>query len=64
VGRVTFPRIAEIDFLSNPEWIARVHSYGAAADGAAAYYDTADALGFLVEAVESSSGLPPPAFTL
>jgi hypothetical protein len=32
--------------------IARIHSFGTDGDGAAAYYDTADALGFLVEAVE------------
>ena len=32
--------------------IARIHSFGADRDGAAAYYDTADTLGFLVEAVE------------
>jgi hypothetical protein len=28
--------------------IARMHSFGAAADGAVAYFDTAEALGFLV----------------
>ena len=44
--------------------IARIHSFGAAGDGAAAYYDTADALGFLVEAVEPPSQLPPAEFTL
>jgi hypothetical protein len=32
--------------------IARIHSFGQDGDGAAAYYDTADALGFLVEAVD------------
>jgi methylmalonyl-CoA/ethylmalonyl-CoA epimerase len=54
---------AEMEAAGHPV-IARVHSYGAAGDGAAAYYDTADVLGFLVEAVEPSSGLPPPDFTL
>ena len=44
--------------------IARIHSFGAAGDGAAAYYDTADALGFLVEAVEPPSQMPPTEFTL
>ena len=33
-----------------------------AGDGAAAYYDTADALGFLVEAVEPPAQLPPTDF--
>jgi hypothetical protein len=44
--------------------IARIHSFGADGDGAAAYYDTADALGFLVEAVEPPSQMPPTDFTL
>jgi hypothetical protein len=36
----------------------------AAGDGAAAYYATADALGFLVEAVEPPSEMPAVDFTL
>jgi hypothetical protein len=32
--------------------------------GAAAYYDTAEALGFLIEAAESPSEMPPADFTL
>jgi glyoxalase/bleomycin resistance protein/dioxygenase superfamily protein len=44
--------------------IARVHSFGAAGDGVAAYYDTADALGFLVEAVEPPAQMPSTDFTL
>jgi methylmalonyl-CoA/ethylmalonyl-CoA epimerase len=40
------------------------HSFGAERDGAFAYYDTAEALGFIVEAVEPPSGLPEPAFRL
>jgi hypothetical protein len=44
--------------------IARIRSFGAAGDGAAAYYDTADALGFLVEVVEPPSQMPPTDFTL
>jgi glyoxalase/bleomycin resistance protein/dioxygenase superfamily protein len=44
--------------------IARIHSFGAAGDGAAAYYDTADTLGFLVEAVEPPAEMPPTDFTL
>lgn len=43
--------------------IARVHAFGAAGDGVAAYYDTADALGFLVEAVEPPNEMPPVDFT-
>jgi hypothetical protein len=44
--------------------VARIHSFGAAGDGAAAYYDTASALGFLVEAVEPPSQMPTADFTL
>jgi methylmalonyl-CoA/ethylmalonyl-CoA epimerase len=44
--------------------IARIHSFGNAGDGAAAYYDTAEALGFLIEAVEPPSEMPPADFTL
>ena len=44
--------------------IATIHSFGADGDGAAAYFDTADALGFLVEAVEPPKTMPPTDFTL
>src|SRR5262245_26875666 len=54
---------AEMEAAGHPA-IARIHSFGAAGDGAAAYYDTADALGFLVEAVEPPDAMPPPDFTL
>lgn len=40
------------------------HSFGAERDGVFAYFDTADALGFVVEAVEPPGRLPDPAFTL
>ena len=39
-------------------------SFGAAGDVAAAYYDTAEALGFLVEAVEPPAAMPPADFAL
>ena len=42
--------------------VARIHSFGADGDGAAAYYDTVDALGFLVEAVEPPARMPSPDF--
>jgi hypothetical protein len=54
---------AEMEAAGHPP-IARIHSFGAAGDGAAAYYDTADTLGFLVEAVEPPSQMPPTDFTL
>jgi methylmalonyl-CoA/ethylmalonyl-CoA epimerase len=54
---------AEMEAAGHPV-IARIHSFGAARDGAAAYYDTAEALGFLVEAVEPPSEMPPVDFTL
>jgi hypothetical protein len=44
--------------------IARIHYFGAAGDGAAAYYDTADVLGFLVEAVEPPHEVPSTDFML
>jgi hypothetical protein len=44
--------------------VARIHSFGAGGDGAAAYFDTADALGFLVEAVEPPKQMPPVDFSL
>jgi methylmalonyl-CoA/ethylmalonyl-CoA epimerase len=54
---------SEMEASGHPA-IARIHSFGAAGDGQAAYYDTLDALGFFVEAVEPPSAMPPPAFTL
>jgi methylmalonyl-CoA/ethylmalonyl-CoA epimerase len=54
---------AEMEAAGHPV-IARIHSFGAAGDGAASYYDTAEALGFLVEAVEPPSAMPPTDFTL
>jgi hypothetical protein len=54
---------AEMEATGHPA-IARIHSFGAAGDGAAAYYDTAEALGFLVEAVEPPGAMPPVDFTL
>ena len=54
---------AEMEAAGHPV-IARIHSFGAAGDGAAAYYDTAEVLGFLVEAVEPPAEMPPIDFTL
>ena len=54
---------AEMEAAGHPA-IARIHGFGAAGDGAAAYYDTADALGFLVEALEPPSEMPPVDFAL
>jgi catechol 2,3-dioxygenase-like lactoylglutathione lyase family enzyme len=54
---------SEMEAAGHPS-IARIHSFGANGDGAAAYYDTEDALGFLVEAVEPPSRMPPTDFTL
>ena len=54
---------AEMEAAGHPV-VARIHSFGRAGDGAAAYYDTAPALGFLVEAVEPPSEMPPPDFIL
>jgi methylmalonyl-CoA/ethylmalonyl-CoA epimerase len=54
---------AEMEAAGHPA-IARIHSFGTGGDGAAAYYDTAEALGFLVEAVEPPSRMPPTDFTL
>ena len=44
--------------------VARIHAFGAAGDGAAAYFDTVAALGFMVEAVEPPARMPPTDFTL
>ena len=54
---------AEMARLGHP-LILRGHSYGADRDGDAAFYDTADALGFIVEACELAASLPEPAFRL
>ena len=54
---------AEMEAAGHPV-VARIHSFGVAGDGAAAYYDTADALGFLVEAVEPPGQMPAADFTL
>ena len=54
---------AEMEAAGHPP-IARIHSFGADGDGAAAYYDTAKTLGFLVEAVEPPVAMPPTDFTL
>lgn len=40
------------------------HSFGAERDGAFAYYDTADAIGFILEAVEPPGSMPEPSFLL
>ena len=53
---------AEMEAAGHPP-IARIHSFGADGDGAAAYFDTADVLGFLVEAVEPPATMPPVEFT-
>jgi methylmalonyl-CoA/ethylmalonyl-CoA epimerase len=53
---------AEMEAAGHPA-IARIQSFGADGDGAAAYYDTADTLGFLVEAVEPPARMPPTDFT-
>jgi methylmalonyl-CoA/ethylmalonyl-CoA epimerase len=54
---------AEMEAAGHPV-IARIHSFGADGDGAAAYFDTADTLGFLVEAVEPPVQMPPTDFIL
>ena len=54
---------AEMKAAGHPA-IARIHSFGAAGDGAAAYFDTTDVLGFLVEAVEPPARMPATDFTL
>ena len=54
---------AEMEASGHPA-IARIHSFGATGDGAAAYSDTAAALGFLVEAVEPPAQMPSTDFTL
>jgi hypothetical protein len=54
---------AEMEAAGHPP-IARIHSVGAATDGAAAYFDTAEALGFVVDAGEPPTRMPPTDFTL
>ena len=49
---------AEMEAAGHPA-VARIHSFGAGGDGAAAYFDTAASLGFLVEAVEPPERMPP-----
>jgi hypothetical protein len=44
--------------------IACIPSFGADPDGAAAYHDTADTLGFLVEGVEPPDRMPPAEFSM
>lgn len=59
LARVT----AEMEAAGHPV-IARIHSFGAADDGAAAYFDTGGELGFFVEVVEPPVQMPPADFTL
>jgi methylmalonyl-CoA/ethylmalonyl-CoA epimerase len=54
---------AEMEAAGHPA-IARIRSFGVGGDGDAAYYDTADALGFLVEAVEPPIEMPAMDFSL
>jgi len=54
---------AEMEAAGHPV-VARIDAFGNTGDGAAAYYETAEALGFLVEAVEPPSEMPPADFTL
>jgi methylmalonyl-CoA/ethylmalonyl-CoA epimerase len=54
---------AEMTQLGHPA-ILRGHSFGAARDGVCAFYDTADSLGFIIEACEPAGSLPEPAFRL
>jgi methylmalonyl-CoA/ethylmalonyl-CoA epimerase len=52
----------EMEAAGHPA-VARIHSFGADGDGAAAYFDTAESLGFLVEAVEPPQRMPPTDFS-
>ena len=54
---------AEMEAAGHPV-VSRIHSFGVDGDGAAAYYDTVEALGFLVEAIELPARMPPADFTL
>jgi catechol 2,3-dioxygenase-like lactoylglutathione lyase family enzyme len=54
---------AEMEAAGHPA-VARIHAFGGDGDGAAAYYDTADVLGFLVEVVEPPTQMPAADFTL
>ena len=49
---------AEMEAAGHPT-VARIHSFGAQGDGAAAYFDTVDSLGFFIEAVEPPRRQPP-----
>jgi hypothetical protein len=53
---------SEMEAAGHPA-VARIHAFGAAGDGAAAYFDTVDALGIMVEAVEPPARMPPTDFT-
>jgi methylmalonyl-CoA/ethylmalonyl-CoA epimerase len=48
----------EMEAAGHPA-IALIHSFGADGDGAAAYFDTLESLGFFVEAVEPPQRMPP-----
>ena len=48
----------EMEAVGHPT-VARIHSFGAESDGAAAYFDTVKSLGFFVEAVEPPRRMPP-----
>ena len=52
---------AEMEAAGHPV-AARIQSFGADGDGAAAYFDTVDSLGFFVEAVEPIQRMPPTDF--
>jgi len=54
---------AEMEAAGHPV-VSRIHSFGLDRDGAAAYYYTVEALGFLVEAIELPARMPPADFTL
>jgi hypothetical protein len=54
---------AEMEAAGHPV-ASRVHSFGLDGDGAAAYYDTVETLGFFVEAIELPARMPPTDFTL
>ena len=52
----------EMEAAGHPP-IARIHSFGADGDGSAAYFDTDESLGFLVEAVEPPAAMPAADYT-
>jgi hypothetical protein len=53
---------AEMEAAGHPA-VARIHSFGAGGDGAAAYFDTVESIGFMVEAVEPPKQMPPVEFS-